>query len=316
MPGWTARSTPSTASVFPNRLTRPTASTASVMACVPQGRGSASQPNLPGRPERRAGPAGRSPLPEQDLRPCCWSAARSIVAAKLRRSGDIHASSCLPRTGRQGLGGRAEARGDRRHGRHREGRRHDDLRYRPAHPQGRCPGRHRRADPGPRGGRHRRDGRQRGQDGQGRGPRPRLVHLRLRDLPVLPGRACRAVPRRGRLDPRPQDRRDPGRIRPGSLRRHLHLPPPGRGGRRGHPDAVGHPADRLRGRRAQRPRPAGRCGRDRRGRPDRPVRDHRRPPVQPQPHRRDRPGGQPPGGGEDVRRRHHREQRPCRTRSR
>ncbi len=50
----------------------------------------------------------------------------------------------------------------------------------------------------------------------------------LRALPLLPRRPLRAVPGRGRLDPRLHDRRHPGRTRPGALRRHLHLPYPRR----------------------------------------------------------------------------------------
>ena len=46
----------------------------------------------------------------------------------------------------------------------------------------------------------------------------------LRHVPVLPGGPLRPVPRRRRLDPRPHDRRHPGRVRPGPVRRHLHLP--------------------------------------------------------------------------------------------
>ena len=66
-----------------------------------------------------------------------------------------------------------------------------------------------------------------------RRPGPRLVHHRLRDLPVLPRGPLRPVPRRRRLDPRPQDRRHPGRVRPGAVRRHLDLPGPRRRRRRG-----------------------------------------------------------------------------------
>ena len=43
--------------------------------------------------------------------------------------------------------------------------------------------------------------------------------------------------------------------------------------------------------------------------PDRAVRDHGRPAVQPEPHRRHRPGRRPAGGGQAVRRRRHRQQR-------
>ena len=67
-----------------------------------------------------------------------------------------------------------------------------------------------------------------GQEPAGRRPGPGVVHHRLRGLPVLPPSPLRAVPRRGRLDPRPPHRRHPGRVRPGALRRHLDLPGPGR----------------------------------------------------------------------------------------
>ena len=104
-------------------------------------------------------------------------------------------------------------------------------------------------------------------------PGARLVHQRVRDLPVLPRGTLRAVPGRRRLGARPPDRRHPGRIRPRAVRRHLHLPDPGRRGRRGDPHAGGHPADRLRGRRAGRRCPAWRPGGRRGRRAGRPVRD-------------------------------------------
>ena len=87
-----------------------------------------------------------------------------------------------------------------------------------------------------------------------RRPGARVVHHRLRHLPLLPRGQLRPVPRRRRLDPRPQDRRHPGRVRPGPVRRHLHLPRARRASAdEQHPDARRHPAHRLRGRRAQRP---------------------------------------------------------------
>ena len=61
-----------------------------------------------------------------------------------------------------------------------------------------------------------------------RRPGARLVHHRLRRVPLLPGGQLRPVPRRRRLDPRPQDRRHPGRVRAGPVRRHVHLPGAGR----------------------------------------------------------------------------------------
>ena len=48
-----------------------------------------------------------------------------------------------------------------------------------------------------------------------------LLHHRLRSVPLLPRGQLRPVPRRGRLDPRAQDRRHPGRIRARAVRRHL-----------------------------------------------------------------------------------------------
>ena len=83
-----------------------------------------------------------------------------------------------------------------------------------------------------------------------------VLHHRVRPLPVLPRGQLRPVPRRRRLDPRPHDRRHPGRVRAGAVRRHLDLPAPRRRRRRSRADARRHPADRLRGRRAQRQRPA------------------------------------------------------------
>ena len=96
------------------------------------------------------------------------------------------------------------------------------------------------------GGRHGRE------EPPGRRPRAGVLHHRLRRLPVLPGGPLRAVPRRRRLDPRPPDRRHPGRAGPGAVRRHLDVPRPRRRVRRGAPDARRHPPHRLRGRRPQR----------------------------------------------------------------
>ena len=98
----------------------------------------------------------------------------------------------------------------------------------------------------------------------------------VRPVPVLPGGPLRPVPRRRRLDPRPPDRRHPGRVRPGSVRRHLDLPGPAGVADEAVADAGRHPADRLRGRRAERARPSRRRRRRGRGRPDRSGRDHRR----------------------------------------
>ena len=55
-----------------------------------------------------------------------------------------------------------------------------------------------------------------------RRPRAGVVHHLLWRLPVLPRRQLRAVPGRGRLDPRPPDRRHAGRICASSVRRQLH----------------------------------------------------------------------------------------------
>ena len=141
-----------------------------------------------------------------------------------------------------------------------------------------------------------------------RRPGARLLHQRLRACRFCREGTLRAVPGGRRLGPRPQDRRHPGRVRPGAVRGHLHVPHPGRGERRGGPHAGRHPADRLRGRRAGRRRAPRRCRRRRRRRADRPVRDHRRPAVQPQPHRGHRPVRRQARGGQAVRRRRHRQQ--------
>ena len=206
------------------------------------------------------------------------------------------ACSRVPRPRSQGLGRGPQADDRRRHRRHRPRRRGHDLRHRPAHPQGRRPRRDRRTDPRPRGGRHRRGGRCRRQDREGRRPRARVVHHRLRHVPVLPRGPLRPVPRRRRLDPRPQDRRHPGGVRAGAVRRHVDLPCPRRCGRRADAHARRHPPHRLRGRRPQRSRATRRRRRRRRRRADRPGRDHGRPAVQPQPRRRDRPRRQPARG--------------------
>ena len=109
---------------------------------------------------------------------------------------------------------------------------------------------------------------------QGRRPRARLVHHRMRRLPLLPRRDVRPVPRRRRVDPRSPDRRDAGRVRARAVRRHLDLRRARGRDRRGGPDARRHPAHRLRGRRAQRRRAARRHGRRRGVGSDRAGRDH------------------------------------------
>ena len=77
--------------------------------------------------------------------------------SRIRRYRD--ARRRLSRTGQQGVGGGAQAVVDRRHRRDRPRRRRDDLRDRPAHPQGRRPGGDAGPDPRPRGRRHDRVGR-------------------------------------------------------------------------------------------------------------------------------------------------------------
>jgi threonine dehydrogenase-like Zn-dependent dehydrogenase len=57
--------------------------------------------------------------------------------------------------------------------------------------------------------------------------------------------ALRSVPRGRRLDFRPPDRRPPGRVRTGSLRRQLRLPRPRQSQRRAGPVPRRHFADRL-----------------------------------------------------------------------
>ena len=211
--------------------------------------------------------------------------------------------------GTKGLGGGAATGHHRRHRRHRAGRRRDHLRHRPAHPQGRRARGDRRPHPRPRGGRHRRGGRRRRQERHGRRPRPRLVHHRVRRVPVLPRGPLRAVPRRRRLDPRAPDRRHAGRVRAGAVRRHLDVPGAGRRQRRGGADARRHPA-----------RPATRsgcstapCG------PGDVVAVVGAGPIglsaimgarlfSPAPRRGDRPGRRPARGGQAVRRRRHRQQ--------
>ena len=107
--------------------------------------------------------------------------------------------------------------------------------------------------PRPRGGRHRRGGRPRRQHASTAGDRVLVSCITLvRALPVLPRGPLRAMPRRRRLDPRPPDRRHPGRVRARAVRRQLRLHGPRRAHRRAGAVARRHPADRLRGRRPQR----------------------------------------------------------------
>ena len=103
----------------------------------------------------------------------------------------------------------------------------DDLRHRPAHPQGRRPDVPAGHDPRPRSRRHDRREGQRRDDPRGRRPRSRLVHHVVRPLPVLQGAPLRPVHRRRRLDLRPPDQRPPGRVRARAVRRHVRLQDPG-----------------------------------------------------------------------------------------
>ena len=63
---------------------------------------------------------------------------------------------------------------------------------------------------GPRGRGHGRDRGHGRQDDRGRRQGARLVHQRLWRLSILPRGSLRAVPRRGRLDPRSSHRRHTG----------------------------------------------------------------------------------------------------------
>ena len=61
---------------------------------------------------------------------------------------------------------------------------------------------------------------------QARRPGSRVVHHRVRRVPFLPRGPLRAMPRRGRMDPRPPHRRHAGGVRPGPVRGHVDLPVP------------------------------------------------------------------------------------------
>ena len=137
-------------------------------------------------------------------------------------------------------------------------------------------------------GHGRRDRKRRDHARAGR-PRARLLHHVLRAVPLLQGRPLRALHRRRGLDLRPPHRRAAGRVRARAVRRHLGLQGAGRAHRRAGPLPRRHPPDRVRGRRPQRTRRAGRHGRDRRRRPDRARGDHDRAAPLAGPHRRDRP---------------------------
>ena len=141
-------------------------------------------------------------------------------------------------------------------------------------------------------------------------PRARLVHHLVRALPLLQGGPLRPLHRRRRLDLRPPDRRPPGRARARAVRRHLRLQGAGRAERRAGALPRRHPPDRVRGRRAERARRAGRHGRDRRRGPDRARDDHDREAAHAGPDHRDRPRRRAPREGARVRRRRDDQQRP------
>ena len=182
-------------------------------------------------------------------------------------------------------------------GHHRQDRHDDDLRHRPAHPQGRRPGGHVRPDPRPRGRRRHHRGRQLGDPARRRRQRDHLVHQVVRSLQLLPAGHLRALPgRRGsvrdRLGLRPPDRRHPGRVRAGALCRDLRLQGP-----RGRHQPAGraaqrHPADGIRDRRPVRAGEARGRGRRDRCRPGRAGRDGDRRPVRSGQDHRGRPGRQ------------------------
>ena len=176
----------------------------------------------------------------------------------------------------------------------------------------------RRPHPRPRGRRHRRVGRRRRR-------RTSRVGDRVLVSCITACGACRfcregtlrAVPRRRRLDPRPHDRRHPGRVRARAVRRHLHL-------LRSRPASptrqllmladilpTGYEVGVLNGQ----VQPgdvvaivgAGPIGLSA-------IMGARL--YSPAPHRRHRPGRQPPRRGEAVRRRRRRQQQPRGSRSR
>ena len=110
----------------------------------------------------------------------------------------------------------------------------------------------------------------------------------------------------------PPDRRHPGRVRAGAVRRGVLAQAPRGRERRGGRDAVGHPAHRVRDRRAQRPGQARRRRRRRRGRTGRPLGDDDRRALRGVPGHRDRPRRQPGRAGQGIRRHRRGEQRPAR----
>ncbi|CAG7648253.1 Threonine dehydrogenase and related Zn-dependent dehydrogenases [Actinacidiphila bryophytorum] len=208
----------------------------------------------------------------------------------------VHEGAGVPRSRAVRLAGHARPRDPRRGGRDRPGRGGQYLRHRPAHPQGRRARRAARHGPRPRGGGRGRRDRQRGARGAARRPGAGVVHLRVRQLPLLPRGRVRAVHRRRGLDTRPHRRRDAGRVRTGALRGHVAAPAAGVGGLPGGGAAGRHLPDRLRGRRAGRPGQAGRHRGGCRLRPRRARRDRHRPALLAVPHRRRRRGPDQAGG--------------------
>ena len=191
-----------------------------------------------------------------------------------RSKGDPDEGSRLPRSRRSSLGERRRSDHRGADGRRRPNRLVDDLRYRPAHPQGRRARGDARHDPRPRSGRHRRREGRRGDDAVRGRSRPRLVHHGLRPVPVLQRGPLRALRRWRRLDLRPPDRRPAGGIRSRAVRRHVRLQGAGGTVRRAGALPRRHPADRVRGRNPERTRGARRHRRRRRRRPDRARDDH------------------------------------------
>ena len=120
------------------------------------------------------------------------------------------------------MGRRARCHHRRTHRRGGAGRCRHDLWHRSAHPRRRRTGSDPGPHPRPRGRRHGHRGRLVGAEARRRRPGTGVVRLVVRQLPVLPRRQLRAVPRRRRLDPRPPDRRHPGRVCAGPVRRQLH----------------------------------------------------------------------------------------------
>ena len=184
----------------------------------------------------------------------------------------------------------------------------DDLRHRPAHPEGRRPHGDRRPHPRPRGRRRHRGGGRRRHAFQ-KGDQVLISCITSCGKCDFCRKGMYSHCRHGGWILGQHDRRHPGRVRPHPARGHQPLPVP-RGRRRGGAgDAERHPADRLRVRRAERPGEAGRHGGHRRRRADRARgaadgavllagRDHH-----------DRPRRQPARGGASARRDRRRQQR-------